>query len=194
MSNPRTWRDYLGTALELSTVHGLARVHYHKHLLVRLPLLVYILTCLTLCSITMFNTIQSFLSYDTVTSYQIIPESYPEFPVVAFCNLNPMDQNFAGPIVSKYVNDGTVKRSYYDTESEYVVELSKYVRANLIKEFSSEPLSLAKIGFYIQQVLVSCRFKDQVCDSTDFMPTLDYYYGLCYRWVFLPNKSNRIYL
>ena len=101
---------------------------------------------------------------------------------VAFCNLNAWDQNFARPIIEKYVNDGTVNISNYESLLDYTRDLNDYYRANLIREYLNNTDFLGRaLGFDIDATLISCYFDGEKCTKDDFEPYYDYYYGMCYR-------------
>jgi hypothetical protein len=103
--------------------------------------------------------------------------------VVQFCNLNQYDQNYGGrSMIQSIIDDGTINRSKYDQPGNYVEAVNDYFRAQVIRRSLNNEFNLLLLSFDINQMLFSCRFKDEPCSRDDFMEYFDYYYGLCYRF------------
>ena len=81
-----------------------------------------------------------------------------------------------------YENDGTIEKKNYETPLEYTEALSFYIRSNVIKDYLNKPEELYYLSFFLNQMLISCRYQDEICHAKDFMQTYDYQYGLCYRF------------
>jgi hypothetical protein len=103
--------------------------------------------------------------------------------VVAFCNLNKYDFNFAGENVNNFTEDGTVNRSNSNfTANDYVTKTNQYLQSNLIKKFVNDLYQLYYMSNYLDQMLLSCTFQGKNCSFDDFMFHYDYVYGLCWRF------------
>jgi hypothetical protein len=103
--------------------------------------------------------------------------------VVAFCNLNHFDFNFADSFISNFTNDGTINESNPEyTANDYVTAVNDYFRSNLLKKFLNDTYELVYKEFSIDQLLLSCRFQNKKCTMFDFFYNYDFYYGQCFRF------------
>jgi hypothetical protein len=103
--------------------------------------------------------------------------------VVAFCNLNHFDFNYADADISNFTNDGTINEFNENyTANDYVTAVNDYFRFNLIKKYLNDTFQLVFKDFLITQLLLSCRFQRNKCTWEDFFYHYDFNYGLCYRF------------
>jgi hypothetical protein len=101
--------------------------------------------------------------------------------VVAICNLNPFDFNYADADISSFANDGTIDELNENyTANDYVTAVNDYFRFNLIKKYLNNTFKLYYKDFLIDQLLLSCRFQGKKCTWRDFFYHYDFDYGLCY--------------
>jgi hypothetical protein len=85
--------------------------------------------------------------------------------------------------ISNITNDGTIDQFNTNfTAKDYATTLDDYIRFNLIKNSLKNLKELYNNQFYINQMLLSCSYHNQICSIDDFMPHFDYYYGLCWRF------------
>ena len=199
-----SYRAHLLEFLDRSTIHGIYDIYKVESILLKLFIGVCFLSSAGYCTYQVATTITNYLSYNVLTTHQVFTSVPAEFPVVAFCNQvrktlkkkliiliemyakyylkNMFDMMVAFNKTYKYENDGTIKKINYKTPIEYTEALKSYIISNIIKDYLKEPEELYYLNFYLNQMLIGCRFQDQTCKGEDFMQTYDYYYGLCYRF------------
>ncbi len=103
--------------------------------------------------------------------------------MVAFCNLNHFDFNYADEDISSFANDGTINQSNPEyTANDYTKAVNDYFRSKMLKKYLNDTFQLLYKDFFIDQMLVSCRFQNKKCAIEDFLYQYDLYYGLCYRF------------
>jgi hypothetical protein len=111
-------------------------------------------------------------------------------PVVALCNLNQYDFNYAANKIYPLVNDGTISQSNPNyTANDYFTQVSRHIRNNLILKYLDNLEPLYYDDFGLDQMLLSCTFVSQNCSIADFMFTYDFFYGMCYRF----NSGKNLY-
>jgi hypothetical protein len=76
--------------LSSSSVHGLANIIKTKYITIKIMWIIFFIISNGFCSWFIFNRIADYLSYDVISKVEIKYERQLQFPVVSFCNLNPL--------------------------------------------------------------------------------------------------------
>ena len=85
--------------------------------------------------------------------------------------------------MDQFAYDGTVDEHNGNfTAKYYVSDLNDYIRYNIITKYFNDLYSLYNNQFYLNQMLLSCKYQKQNCSIFDFMYHFDFYYGLCWRF------------
>lgn len=122
----------------------------------------------------------SFLSFSVVTSTQMINEAPTLFPVIDICNLNSYDGMYAGDSMRKVLEESNITREMYREVKNYVETASDVFKSHFITNFDTN--TLYYYGFYLSQMLISCRYQGIECGLNDFYYFHNYHYGSCYRF------------
>lgn len=106
--------------------------------------------------------------------------------------MNAFDQNYAYDAIKNITSDGKINLNDYRAAIEYTAELNSYFRANLIKMNLQNPYLLKYYSYFLDQLLISCRYEDQNCNQSEFLQFYDFYFGLCHRFVIRPQADYKI--
>jgi hypothetical protein len=91
--------------------------------------------------------------------------------------------NVANAEIYNIISDGTVDQFNPNfTANDYVTRANRHLRSNLLRKYVNNLTALYLIGFYIDEMLLSCTFQNENCSIDDFMPQFDFNYGLCWRF------------
>ena len=70
----------------------------------------------------------------------------------------------------------------FETLLEYTDAANDQIKAKFVSLANAGMIPLQSQGFYLPQMLISCRFRGKRCYETDFFYYHDYFYGSCYRF------------
>jgi hypothetical protein len=137
--------SYLSRAIRTTSIHRLGCIYELESKILKTILIFLFLLSASYCTYQILNTIIAYAVSGILTTTSYIYEIPAEFPVVQFCNLNPIDQNYASEVLRAILDDGYVNASYYTNKPSlyYVEAVNSYFRAQLLKrtldnEFKSE--------------------------------------------------------
>jgi hypothetical protein len=149
-----------------------------KYIILRLIWSCFLLLSVSYCSFLIIRQTIQYFEYDVTTASRIINEAPTAFPAVDICNLNAYDGNYAREIILKYSNEShmlDLNGMFARFDSDLIM---KYMES--VMESSS---NLTFYGFYLDQLVISCRFYGEPCNLyEDFYWYHDYTYGNCYRF------------
>lgn len=132
----------------------------------------------TYCTYQIILTVILYSEKKVSSNSEIFHQTSSEFPAVVFCNLNPYDGFFAKSILLDIINKKNLNESQFEP-IDYVDTLIDHIKAELHREYFT---MLYDMGFWLSQMLISCRFQGNPCHETDFEYFHDYNYGNCFRF------------
>ena len=106
-----------------STAHGYPNIFRTKYWSVRLMWLVFFLVSTGLCGFMIYRSLNDYLSYNVVTEVRRYRQIPATFPVVTFCNLNPLISQDSENLIKAYL-DKSVNMSYIRTSGIILLYLS----------------------------------------------------------------------
>lgn len=175
--------------------HGINRFIKDIHIIIKLVWLLLIASSYAYCFYIIINTFVEFFNFEVNVAINLVDETPAYFPAIDICNLNPYDANsikLNENIQSSL--DTLVNPDYlFIDDSESLLEPAKnfklkadaYIR-NRSNEFeylaSQKIIDINSIGFNLSNMMVSCKFQEQLCTENDFTQYHNYYYGNCYRF------------
>jgi acid-sensing ion channel 5 len=170
-----------------STVHALPKVFTKHQIHLKIMWGLFFIGCTLACGFIVVNFIITYLTFATNVNVAIINESPIDFPAITFCNLNPF--NTRNVETQDYINMILEKNnlSYLLTMTEIDWNETAFSLANkaldLIKASAASNNSSKarkKLGFQIDEMLLSCRYNGDKCSAVDFTWFQSYDYGNCY--------------
>jgi len=161
--------NLIGEIIGDSTVHGLPRLIKSKSILVKIVWAIFTFISFYFCIDAIRNAVLDYLTYPTITSFGIYNQIPSPFPAITICNINPFQTDFA----LDYLNAEPTK-SFNDT---YNILVNLLNRLSLLDEKTKR-----KFAFSIDDILISCRYFGQICDSRDFDWYFDNVNGNCFRF------------
>jgi hypothetical protein len=140
----------------------------------------------------MIKSTLSYLSFDVVTQINIIRAPAVEFPMVTVCNKSPFKTY--GPNFFLYDqfkeidNSASYYFQYYDIST--TLFLLQYLSKALLYNESITDEKRAKLGFNLEEMMITCRYNNIYCSTADFEYFYTYQFGNCYRFNSGKNSTN----
>ena len=161
-----------------TTTHGVPKIlKTNSHTILKIIWILCLITCVTAGSVSIYKSIEQYLSYPSFISTSIVEEIPTEFPAVTICNMKSVNSStIDGDIVTKSAainNNFSSLFEWLETE-HYTLRL--YVNNN--PKYTEERRKA--MGFKIEDMLVSCYFNYLPCYATDFTYFYNPLYGNCY--------------
>lgn len=181
------------------TIHGLRNIHRVPSVPLKVLFTLMWLTSFAFCLYAVIVVCQAYSTYGKQTTIKIVNE-LSEFPTVnqsyqsfllliicfswkiQICNLNPFDQSSARDHTDQMAEKFRSQWNNLTNQTyEYVTLLRKYIQNQLLLENLKTPDDLYDFGFYLNGMLLGCRFRGQNCSPDNFILIYNSYYGRCYR-------------
>ena len=159
-------KNTIKSIIKDSTIHGIPRLLKANSLMSKISWILLFICSISYCIYLIITASLSYLQYNTVTNFEIIPEMPAIFPAITICNLNQYQTNYSFDIVQKYSNYSS---------------LNTYKRFFLMNELLTINDSFKKsLTYSLKESLISCLLNLNPCSSSDFVWTFDPIYGNCY--------------
>ena len=167
-----------------STSHGIPNIFKTSQLYLKIVWIICFLASSGYCFSLIISYITTFLEYGVTVSTIKVIETPINFPAVTICNLNPFYANRSSWFIQEVLNNSNL----IDTNSllsngASAMSVVKIILEKLKIEASSNPTytsNRVSLGFYIEDMLVSCSYSDSNCSTSDFSFFQSYDYGNCY--------------
>jgi hypothetical protein len=178
-----------------TTAHALPNIVKTRNgLILKIIWVCCFIACTIYCSISLKKMLDDYYSFSSTTSTKYISESPALFPAVTFCNIKTVDKqnnpdfvnNYLDPISVAYLNYALSILSYPNTYIESVIHATRYKVNNNFSEIESKK----KIGYQLEDMLLSCYFNYFTCSKDDFVYYYDPLRGNCYTFNSGRNGSN----
>jgi amiloride-sensitive sodium channel subunit alpha/amiloride-sensitive sodium channel subunit gamma len=151
----------------ISSANGIPNALNTKHKIIKYMWIVFFLISTGACAYSIIKSFQQYFQFDVVTKVRIINEIPSTFPKITICNRNPLSTNYT------LYNDIMNMKNINVKQLDYNV-LLKYNSPYVTNE------DRKKIGYSLEDMLISCKFADVVCNANDFEWKFDKFYGNCY--------------
>jgi hypothetical protein len=170
-------------SLKTSTSHSLPRIIRAKHLLIKTIWILASLFCISCCCFIITSSINEYLKYDVVTKIRVYAEDESPFPMVAFCNKDPIITDKGRIIFLNYLK--SINITDYEDKLTSNVDLSNAFDRALT--FLANNLTIEQkqsIGYSIEEMVISCKFNFKYCDAdlSEFVWFYDNEFGNCFKF------------
>ena len=158
-----------------SSCQGLIKIFEHKRILIKALWIIFLIISTALCSYLVVTTIVEYSNFDVTTKIRKNKEDQTEFPTITICNKNFFTTDYALKFLKNYTNNFEMKNdklTYYNTIFKIYSNAIMFNKSYDIKKFS----------FSADDLLVTCYFDTNNCNTNEFQPVVDKMYGLCYKF------------
>ncbi|RNA37800.1 amiloride-sensitive sodium channel subunit gamma-like [Brachionus plicatilis] len=126
--------------------------------------------------------IKTYYSFPYSTSVEIYESYLDDFPAVSICNLNPFDttdprtQVYFGQILNIKINPSSQSPAIYEVRRAFKLLMTNFMDDLRARNFRTD----FKIVNNFDDLVLSCYFNGQKCDSRDFQRFFAFGYGQCF--------------
>ena len=175
---------------EATSFHGLRNISSSGYLAVKLIWSVLFIGALGYSIHLISNSFTAYFSYDVVSSVSIIKHPQIDFPTVTICNFNVFDMRKNSNLTTyadKFVKDLNQNRSlkYTGILNHFLQVAESYYKTSIYNNLSD-----IELGFKMSDMLMSCQFNAQPCNSSDFTLFETFNYGNCYQFNAIKKSSD----
>ena len=129
------------------------------YLVLKLFVFSFILATSGVTSYACIQSILSYFNYEVITTIRSIHEMPTLYPKITFCNVNSLTSKYVFDIMDKY----------------------NFNNYNFIYSFANLTIEEKKsLGHHLDDILLSCEFNSQPCNTSDFSCSFDINYGNCF--------------
>ena len=163
-----------------TSLYGLPKsIKKNYHIVVRIS---WMMAFIGLSAYGIYGVVQLFQAYFSYPSYittKLVQELPTQFPAVSFCNMKNIDRKTS--FAQAYITPIYTQNSFANLPTFQLMEVSFY---HNLYQINSDPglnyTSRKLLGFQIEDMLVSCSYNYNICNSTDFKYFYHAQYGNCY--------------
>ena len=159
-------------------IDGLPNIIRSRFLAIKIMWITIVLTSSCACVTLIILTIQDYLKFQVLTTYRIVNEQQAIFPTIIVCNMNALNTPKAANLFLK---------ANITDDAANLHDLDMYVKQTTGSYMTMEEKQ--SLGSF-QSVLLSCSFKNQPCNYTNFSFILDPNNNLCYRFNYGLDKND----
>jgi hypothetical protein len=147
------------------------------------------------------QTIDDYFKYPVMSQIRQYTEKKVDFPSIAICNSNPFVSNFSIEFIVDYLETYTnfsfksAKKCNNElTKLNFIkkIAINKPYIFSAIHTFAYNFLNESeqqKLGFSLDQILIKCEFKNEICQQQQFKWIYDLRNGGCYVFNMLEYKT-----
>ena len=172
--------------LSCEMYHFILNAYFSSHLLLKVIFTFFAILGFGLASYMTINLILSYMEYNVITTIRVINDCPSIFPKITICNRNPFTTRYAYEFLSQsnLINLTQLNQISKGDRNQTVV-LTTLLRAKLAGKIKNFPDEQKKnFSHSWDDILLSCLFDYQYCNSNDFKWEWDSYYGNCYSFNF----------
>jgi hypothetical protein len=168
-----------------STSHGLPSIFRVDKIYLKVFWFICFLTSTGVCSFLVAGYLKTYFQYKFVVSTKLYNQLPTDFPAISICNLNPYYKNRSISFINKVLQKRkvTVLLTLNTLSSNDTPNKLSNLALNIIKGEATVQLTAAErasLGFYLDNMLITCSFAGVNCDTTDFFFFQTFDYGNCY--------------
>jgi hypothetical protein len=160
-----------------STSHGLPSIFRTRKIILKIMWLCCFLASSAWCIVSIIAGINEYLTYPTYKSTRIVKEVPTQFPAITICNLKTVNKTRSYSYIRE-INEVNFRPDMMPFE--YIIGEQYKMRTKINNNKFLTEESKKKIGFELKDMLISCYFNYQSCDTNDFKYLYDPLYGNCY--------------
>lgn len=166
------------------TAHGIPKIFKTNRTLTRILWIMFSLISTILCAIMLYESISSYYKRDVVTRIRQIYKTYMSFPTITICNTNIFTTNYSLVLIDQIMsrNPNVFSSRIIGTNLQPQVSKLKYFSISFANSFNLSDEERKKLGYSIEQFLLTCSFNQIDCNEKDFDWYYDLIYGNCYRF------------
>ena len=183
------------------TAHGYHNIYRSEHWPVRIMWILFFFLASILCGFMVYKSINDYLQFDVVTKIRDYSEVPANYPVITFCNINPLIKNTSDSLIKDFLdkefNISYIEQDYYlnQTISNTTSLLSYKVLTSYEKLMSAKTSSINKamdpaygdenrksLWYNLDQLLIYCKYNGKLCNQSDFAWLYMYDYGNCFQF------------
>ena len=172
-----------------SLAQAIIKIIQTPHIFLKLVLITCVLSSSGLAAYMVIQSILSYLAYDVTTTSRTIHEMSPLFPKITVCNLSPFTTGFALNFLKQINAQSGSQVNLFDANQTRTLNYAtlRRIMTNILniavgqmnsRQFNDSDRKLLAHNF--DDILISCIFNGQSCNSSDFLWSYDSYYGNCY--------------
>ena len=135
-----------------SLFHVILKIIITPYIYLKLFLITFVIGTTSAASFLVIQSILSYFTYEVNTVSRTLYEVPTLFPKITFCNVNAVQNQYAFYLIQKGVWS--------------------------LAQLTSDQKKM--IGHNLSDILISCRFDNKPCDTSDFIWSFDDKYGNCY--------------
>ena len=159
-----------------SSCQGLIKIFGHKQVLIKTLWVIFLIISTALCSYLVLTSIAEYLNFDVTTKIRKNKEDQTEFPTITICNKNFFTTDYAFEFLK---NDSSNIFEIKKDSFTYYGSIFK-IYSNLI--MFNKSYEINKFSFSLDDLLLTCYFDTNKCNTNEFQPVVDKMYGLCYKF------------
>jgi len=177
---------------------SIIKVFETPHLLMKIFVVVILVLVTGLSSYLAIESVLSYFDYEVSTMFRTVYETPTLFPKVTICNINPFttenSYKFLKEINKVYFPDADFFNQTQMSSLSYSAKRSLLWRIYLLATSKMNDAFYTiddkkKLGHSIEDIILACKFNNQVCSAQDFEWKFDRLYGNCL--VFNAGRSKR---
>jgi hypothetical protein len=166
-----------------STVHGLPSVVRSQRNGLKLMWLIFFLVSFGVSIFFVVQSIHAYFKYEVVTKISEVYEYPTKFPTVSFCSINQFTTNYSAAFARKILTRENITNVLSKIENNFLRTMFTryFLGANARNpEISDEERK--KFGKPFEDMLISCTFGAEICNTSDFEWFYDTVYGNCFKF------------
>ncbi|CAF0892610.1 unnamed protein product [Brachionus calyciflorus] len=139
-----------------TTAHGYRNIVNAEKILLKLIWIVFLITSITYCIYQVVLTIIGFCKFNVVTNTKVVYEEPTNFPSIVICNLNAYDGIIARADMDDILSEKNISQKNYEAV-DFVDRAADFFKSSFEARALSNDFDLYTNGFFLEQMLISCR-------------------------------------
>ena len=199
VSRSKTIKHLIKENLDNEMAKALIKVYETPYKTIKILLIFVTISTTALSSYLVIESVLSYLDYEVSTTLRTVYETPTLFPQIKICNINPFtteasfeylkNVNKAYFPQTDIFNESQMNNVAYEDRRKLVWRIYLLATSKM-NSFNFTTEEKKKLGHSIEDILLVCKYNNQICTANDFIWTFDRLYGNCF--VFNSNSSNRI--
>jgi hypothetical protein len=189
-------KETLVDTLKDTTTHGIPNILKEtNNWILKIIWVICTLGCAGVCFYFINGTFDTFWSYPSYITTEVYQEIPAKFPTVTFCNIKSLSSSdsFTSAYLIKnfqFLNLGLNLTGSKQNDLKEIMRFFPFsdwvlLQNNAVRSFIGNDKNLTKetrkkLGYQIEDMLVSCRFDFKACQPSDFTYFYHSQYGNCY--------------
>ena len=172
-----------------SKTHGVSNIVKAKSNILRLIWVVFFLASAGYCVYECVVALIVYFQYPVTPTSSPIYEAPSIFPSVDVCNVVPYDAVATASYIANISAYFNISVSSYANPKDYTTQFSTLIKANLAKQAIQGKFDQFGNGFNLPDMMMSCFFEGNACNTTQFYFYQDFNYGNCFSFHYFRSFS-----